>query len=83
MANKKNQKLVQEIVILFVVMGLIGGYFIYTARSNAPKVAPVQKTSIDTTFDANALNKLQQKDNTYPDVSPTAGDLGKSDPYSK
>ncbi|MEO7617478.1 MAG: hypothetical protein ABIS59_01405 [Candidatus Saccharibacteria bacterium] len=83
MASKKNQKLVQEIVILFVVMALIGGYFIYTSRAKTPKVAPTQKTSIDTTFDANALNKLQQKDNTYPDVSPTAGDLGKTDPYSK
>jgi hypothetical protein len=83
MASKKNQKLVQEIVILFAVMALIGGYFIYTARANAPKPTPVKKTSIDTTFDADALSKLQKKDNTYPDVSPVAGDLGKIDPYSK
>ncbi len=80
-AKAKNNKLIQEIIILVVVLSLIGGYFLYQSLSKVSKVRAVPVHNLDTTFDTNALNLLQQKDGSYPDVTPNSTDLGKTDPY--
>ncbi len=81
--NRAQSKLVKEIVILVLIVGVLGWMlFPHHKKSqksgNLPAAGPAR---INTSFDQNALQQLQSKDTDYPDVSPKSGDLGKSDPF--
>ena len=82
MTSMKNKKLIQEIGVLIAIMVLVGGIIIYKTSTSAKKIPVVVAKPLETNFDDSALNQLQQKDNNYPDVTPTAADLGKTDPFS-
>lgn len=80
--SAKNQKLIQEIIGLGAVALIAGGYFAYTSVNKAK--SSVQKTKADapinTTFNKNAIDHFNGN-STYPDVTPTTSELGKTDPF--
>lgn len=81
-SSAKNQKLIQEIVGLVVVAVIAGGYFAYTSIHNAKLSVQKAKTEapLDTSFNTKAISHFNDK-STYPDVTPTSSELGKTDPF--
>jgi uncharacterized membrane protein YebE (DUF533 family) len=80
--SAKNQKLIQEVVGLVVVAVIAGGYFAYTSIHNAKSSVQNTKaaTPLDTSFNTKAIEHFNDK-STYPDVTPTSNELGKTDPF--
>lgn len=77
------KKLIQEVTVLVVVIVLIGAVTVLHLGSfGKPAATSTAVQPLDTSFDTNALNVVQQKDKTYPDVTPVSGELGKSDPFA-
>lgn len=78
------RKLVQEVVILVVVILLILVAVSFQSGFWKAKPANTAATTpaINTQFDTNALNDVNDRNNSVPDVQPQPGDLGKDNPFA-
>lgn len=76
---RERAKLVRELIILGVV-GALALLWTFVLRPR-PQAAIEKPVPLDTTFKQDSLSKLQNKDINYPDVTPRAGSLGKSNPF--
>ena len=72
-------RLAHEIAVLAILAVLVGAYFLLMKPAGAPAPAP-KVAPLNTTFDTDTLDQVEQKDNNYPAIPPTT--TGRDDPYA-